>query len=91
MATLSKSQHISADGYVQRFEQKLRQVRQAVANLPSDDFHEQLLGVIHRPGWTTIAEGMFFEAILDSMLAQTQNLAKLHQQLMNASGAVGGE
>jgi hypothetical protein len=34
---------------------------------------------------------MFFETILDSILAQTQNLEQLHQQLMKAAGAVGGE
>jgi hypothetical protein len=91
MATLAKSQHTASDGHVQRFEKKLRQVKQAVANLPSDGFHEQLIGIIHRPGWTTIAEGMFFETILDSILAQAQNLEQLHQQLMKAAGAVGGE
>jgi hypothetical protein len=90
MATLAKPKPVSA-AHVDRFTQKLRAVRQAVANLPGDDFHEQLITVIHRPGWTTIAEGMFFETLADSILAQTQHLAQLHQQLKAASEAVGKE
>jgi len=90
MATLAKPKPVSAT-HVERFTQKLRAVRQAVASLPGDDFHTQLITVIHRPGWTTIAEGMFFEALADSILAQTQHLAQLHQQLKAASEAVGQE
>jgi hypothetical protein len=92
MATLAKPKPISAPAsatHVDRFTQKLRAVKQAVASLPGDDFHNQLIQVIHRPGWTTIAEGMFFEALADSILAQTQHLAQLHQQLKAASEAVG--
>jgi len=88
MATLTKSKPVSAT-HVERFTKKLQAVRQAIASLPGDDFHEQLLIVIHRPGWTTIAEGMFFEALADSILAQTEHIADLHQQLMAASEAVG--
>jgi hypothetical protein len=88
MATLAKPKPVSAN-HVDRFTQKLRAVRQAVASLPGDDFHNQLIQVIHRPGWTTIAEGMFFEALADSILAQTQHLSQLHQQLKAASEAVG--
>ena len=88
MATLAKPKPVSS-AHLERFTQKLRAVKQAVASLPGDDFHEQLITVIHRPGWTTIAEGMFFEALADSILAQTQHLAQLHQQLKAASEAVG--
>ena len=90
MVTLAKPKPASAT-HVERFTKKLQAVRQAIASLPGDDFHQQLLIVIHRPGWTTIAEGMFFEALADSILAQTQHLTELHQQLMAASEAVGRE
>jgi hypothetical protein len=90
MATLAKPKPSSA-AHVEKFTKKLRAVRQAVANLPGDDFHEQLITVIHRPGWTTPAEILFFEALADSILAQTQHLNQLHQQLKAASEAVGQE
>jgi hypothetical protein len=90
MATAAKPKPATS-AHVERFTKKLHSVRQAIANLPGDDFHQQLITVIHRPGWTTIAEGMFFEALADSILAQTQHLAQLHQQLKAASEAVGQE
>jgi 3-methyladenine DNA glycosylase/8-oxoguanine DNA glycosylase len=88
MATIAKP---VSSAHVQRFEKKLHSIRQAVSSLPGDDFHNTLIGVIHRPGWTTIAEGMFFEALADAILTQTQHLAQLHQQLKAASDAVGQE
>ena len=88
MATLAKPKPASSTDHVQRFEKKLHAVRHAVAALPGEQYHTELLGIIHRPGWTTIAEGLFFEALVDSMLAHTQHLAQLHQQLKAASEAV---
>jgi hypothetical protein len=88
MATLAKSKPESSAGHIQRFEKKLNDVKQAVASLPGEEYHSDLLGIIHRPGWTTIAEGIFFEALVDSMLAQTQHLAQLHQKLKAASESV---
>jgi hypothetical protein len=46
---------------------------------------------MHRPGWTTLAEGLFFEAVVDSMLTNTQQLTQLHAQLMAGAQAVGQE
>jgi len=89
MATLAKPKPVSSNGHVQRLEKKLSAIKQAVASLPGDDFHSELFIIIHRPGWTSIAEGLFFEALADSILAQTQHVAQLHQQLKAASQAVG--
>ena len=88
MATLAKAKPTASTDHIQRFEKKLGAVKQAVASLPGEQYHTDLLNIIHRPGWTTIAEGMFFEAMLDSMLAHTQHIAQLHQQLKAASEAV---
>jgi 3-methyladenine DNA glycosylase/8-oxoguanine DNA glycosylase len=89
MATLAKPKPPASAGHIERFTRKLNAVKQAVASLPGDDFHNGLITVIHRPGWTTIAEGLFFEALADSILAQTQHVAQLHQQLKAAAEAVG--
>jgi hypothetical protein len=88
MATLAKPKPVTSTDHVQRFEKKLHAVKQAVAGLPGDQYHTELLGIIHRPGWTTIAEGLFFETIVDSMLTHTQHLAQLHEKLKAASEAV---
>ena len=90
MATLAKPKPVSSNGHVQRFEKKLSAIKQAVASLPGNNLHNELFTIIHRPGWTTLAEGLFFEALADSILTpQTQHVAQLHQQLKAASQAVG--
>jgi hypothetical protein len=79
VATLAKSKPEASPDQVQRFERKLREVKVAVANL------------IRRGGWTTLAEGIFFEAVVESMLAHTRDLAQLHQRLKGAFEAVQGD
>jgi hypothetical protein len=91
VATLAKSKPEASPEQVQRFERKLREVRLAVANLPGDEYHAELIKIIRRGGWTTLAEGIFFEAVVESMLAHTRDLAQLHQRLKAAFEAVQGD
>ena len=91
MATLAKSKPETSLDQVQRFERKLREVKQAVASLPGNDYHAELLNLVRRAGWTTTAEGIFFEALTDSILAQTRDLQQLHQKLKAAFEAVQGQ
>jgi hypothetical protein len=88
VATLAKSKPEASTDQLQRFERKLREVKQAIANLPGDEYHEELLKIVRRAGWTTLAEGIFFEALVESMLAHTRDLAQLHQRLKAAFEAV---
>ena len=90
MATLAKSKPEASAEQVQRFERKLREVRQAIAKLPGDEYYEELFKLVRRAGWTTLAEGIFFEASVESMLAHTRDLAQLHQRLKAAFEAVQG-
>jgi hypothetical protein len=82
-ATLSHTEHIK------RFEGKLNEVKQALASLPGDNFFNEINIIIHRPGWTTIAEGLFFENAVDAITVQTQRLAEMQNQLLAVSEAVG--
>jgi hypothetical protein len=66
-------------------------VKQAVANLPGEQYHEELLKIVRRAGWTTLAEGIFFEAMVESILTHTRDLVQLHQRLKAAFEAVQGE
>ncbi len=76
---------------MRRFERKLREVQQAMAVLPGNGYYDDLLQSIRRAGWTTQAEGIFFDALAESMLAQARDLAQLHQRLKAAFEAVQGE
>jgi hypothetical protein len=88
VATLAKSKPEASADQVQRFERKLREVKQAVASLPGNEYHAELLNLVRRAGWTTTAEGIFFEALTDSILAQTRDLQQLHKKLKAAFEAV---
>jgi hypothetical protein len=91
VATLAKSKPGASPDQVQRFERRLREVKQAIANLPGDEYHAELVNIIRRGGWTTLAEGIFFEAITESILAHTRDLQQLHQKLKASFEAVQGE
>jgi len=88
VATLAKSKPEASTDQLQRFERKLREVKQAIDNLPGDEYHEELLKIVRRAGWTTLAEGIFFEALVESMLTHTRDLTQLHQRLKAAFEAV---
>jgi hypothetical protein len=49
----------------------------------------ELIKIFRRPGWTTPAEFVFANGILDAMLAQTQALARMKDALLKGSNAVG--
>jgi len=91
VATLAKSKPESSVDPVQRFERKLREVKQAVGGLPGNEYHAELLNLVRRAGWTTTAEGIFFDALTDSILTQTRDLQQLHQRLKAAFEAVQGQ
>jgi hypothetical protein len=54
----------------------------------SADF-EELISIIHRPGWTTVAEALLVAGVVEAMHAHTQALAGLKQALLAGSRAVG--
>ena len=91
MATVAKSKPAASADQVQRFERRLREVKQAVAGLPGEEYHAELTNIVRRAGWTTLAEGIFFEAVIESILAHTRDLTQLHQKLKAAFQEVQGE
>jgi hypothetical protein len=91
VASLAKSKPAASADQVRRFERRLREVKQAVADLPGDEYYEELTKIVRRLGWTTLSEGIFFEALMDSILAHTRDLTQLHQRLKAAFEAVQGE
>ena len=91
MASFVKAKPEAPADQVQRFERRLRELKQAVAGLPGEEYHAELMKVVRRAGWTTLAEGIFFEALVESMLAKTRDLQQLHTRLRAAFEAVQGE
>jgi hypothetical protein len=48
-----------------------------------------LLNIIHKPGWTTVADGIFVNGILDSMSVHARALSGLQETLISGARAVG--
>ena len=88
MTTATATHGVTAE-HIKRFDRKVTDMRRAFAALPADDSFETLLKFIHQPGWTTPAESIFFEGLVESITLQTQQLANLHTQLMAGAAQVG--
>ena len=81
---------------VSKLEAKIKEVASGLSGLSRTvEPHAQgsglldLITIIHKPGWTTIADGIFVNGILDSMASHTRTLASLQEALMTGARAVG--
>ena len=68
---------------------KVTALSDALAKLGNGEDLKHLLQIIHRPGWTTPAEFLLVNSIVDHLAGQVGHLANLKGQLMKASEAVG--
>jgi hypothetical protein len=84
-----RTSHGTSTDHIKHFEKKVQAMRSAFAGLPNADSTEKLLKYIHQPGWTTPAETIFFETMVDTMTTQAQQMAQLHKQLMAGASVVG--
>src|ERR1700722_7662448 len=91
MASLAKSKPQVSMQQAQGFGRRRCEVREANASLPVDEEHYELLQIVRGVGWTTLAEGIFFDAIVESILAHTRDLRHLHDRLKAAFESVQGE
>ncbi len=71
-----------------KLETRTKELRQGLAKLADEKDFEELLTIIHRPGWTTPAEFIFAMGILNSMAAHTNALLGLKEVLLAGSRAV---
>jgi hypothetical protein len=67
---------------------RIEDLCQNLASVAEHKDFTELLQIIHRPGWTTIAEAMLISGVVDIMHTHTQTLARLKQLLLTGSRAV---
>lgn len=67
----------------------IRGLQYAIAKLATDNHSEELMRIIHRPGWTTPAEFALMLAGLQSAQSQAENLAEHLRGLAAAGRQVG--
>ena len=69
-------------------ETKLKELHASIQHLAGGETVDSMVSVIHKPGWTTIAEVAFFTGIVDSMTAHAKALSSLKQTLLSAAAKV---
>jgi len=73
---------------IAHLEEQLKDLRTGLQDLASGYEVEELIGMIHKPGWTTVAESELFFGLVESMLAQTRNLSSLRLVLFSSAAKV---
>jgi hypothetical protein len=72
---------------IKRLEQKISRLNESISQLAQ--LPPGFGVVIHKPGWTSIAEFALVEAGLDSIQTQVEAASKHLNQLIDAAGRVG--
>ena len=70
-------------------EKKVTDLSNALAHLGTTEDLNELIRIIHRPGWTTLPEFLLVNSIVDSITAQAKTIATQRQQLLKAAEEVG--
>ena len=70
-------------------ENHIQALKTSHAALANSDELDQLWNIIHRPGWTTVAELAFLINGLESIKSQTLQLTALKQGLVKSASLVG--
>lgn len=74
---------------VTELEERIRATSKSLDQLKTENFTEEFLQIIHRPGWTSVAESLFVRHILNAVDQHAKALNQLQQGLLEASRAVG--
>jgi hypothetical protein len=70
-------------------EAKIRRMDENLSKLHSARHAQELLRVIHKPGWTTVAEAALVHALVDSLNAHMDSMHRAHDALLSAARQVG--
>ena len=72
-----------------KLEKNIKELNQSLSSLSANSEFDELLKIIHRPGWTTPAEFAFAIGVVESMTAHAKAMTDLKRTLINASRKVG--
>jgi len=74
--------------HVETLEPKIRALQAGLNKIALDKRTEQLLVVIHKPGWTTPQEIEFVHAALDSLAHQIEGVDRAHEALVTIADKI---
>ena len=73
---------------IKKIEAQVNEIHESMQRLTAHEPLIQLIGIIHKPGFTTVAEHTVLVGILDAMQAHTNALAGLKQALLSGAPKV---
>jgi hypothetical protein len=76
---------------LKKLEARIKELHQGLKQLSNDDEMDELIRIIHRPGWTTPAELLFVSGLVDALIIKTKTLGNLKHTLIAGSRLVGKE
>jgi hypothetical protein len=79
------------DNHVRQIQEKVTGLSNALADLGSGTGVQELLRIIHFPGFTTVIDVAFITSILDDMTNRVRGLAKMEANLVAASRMIAEE
>jgi hypothetical protein len=75
--------------HVSQLHQKVERLQREFQALTDKAPHDELLQIIHRPGWTTPAEAALAHAMVDGLIRQVAAMRQTHEDLLAAARQVG--
>ncbi len=66
-------------------EAKLKELKEVCASLSDDSDLTEMLKIIHRPGWTTVAEFSLVSATVESLVTHARSLLAQRKSLVASS------
>src|SRR5471032_1222613 len=88
----SMSHSTQHDAKIKALEGSLNQLSDKLASFGGHSRQiSELIPVIHRPGWTTLAEVTLVNGLVDALISHTEVITDLHSALIRGAQAVGKE
>jgi hypothetical protein len=69
-------------------EAKIKELRATLTNLADGRGFEEFIRIIHKPGFTSVAEATLFNGVVDSMAEQAKTVLGLKQVLLTGAEKV---
>ncbi len=77
-----------SEQHILRLETKIKRLREQLTNTANKGDLEELITIIHRPGFTSVAESLFANAVVDALLAHTETIDALKSALVKGCRAI---
>ena len=75
--------------HINRIEAELKELETLTRSSASNEDVQEVLRIIHQPGWTTPAETQLMLALTEATISNVKQTARLRQELLRCAKAVG--